>query len=75
MPAWGHYCPRCGLDPDDIKCVHTFIKGVIMTADEASHVRARYEIDRRFNPDHDTTSYRDGALLKSSASGAQGEKS
>ena len=51
-------CARCGdWYP---ACPHTGTHVYDGTDDEAARVRARYALGRRHNPDHDTTSYRDG---------------
>ena len=60
------FCRRCGRpythkDADDLgipHCVHLGTSSSSILLDEAMAIRARYELGRQFNPDHDSTSYR-----------------
>lgn len=65
----GLYCLRCGRDAAECVHLHLFrTDGTLMnvTADpnHAARISARYDIGKRFNPDHDTTSYSDETTTK-----------
>lgn len=57
---WGTYCVRCGEPAYSDKCVHPVGLHTEISRDEAQRIRARYALGKLHNPDHDTTSYRDG---------------
>ena len=59
MKETGLYCVRCGLRYYQARCVHTGTDEYL-DHDEAERIRARYQLGKQFNPDHDETSYRDG---------------
>ncbi|HEY1216720.1 MAG TPA: hypothetical protein VGE93_24105 [Bryobacteraceae bacterium] len=53
------YCARCGRAAWAL-CFHpVHLLREDITPDEAERIRARYALGKQFNPDHDTTSYRD----------------
>lgn len=58
----GWYCARCGVFSINSlgACVHPVTCIQIIKHDEAERIRARYALGKLHNPDHDTTSYRDG---------------
>lgn len=58
--AWASYCTRCGEHPFIGNCVHPLSLAKVISREEAERIRARYALGKRYNPDHDTTSYRDG---------------
>lgn len=51
----GKFCSRCGKRTE--MCPHPYILSRIMDPAHAVRIRARYEIGKAFNPDHDTTDY------------------
>lgn len=53
-------CGRCGCRYHSSLCPHTNTEVPDMSDEEADRVIARYALGKRFNPDHDQTSYRDG---------------
>lgn len=52
-------CDRCGSPYFSEQCVHINTANPDITVAEGNRMRARWAYGRRFNPDHDTTSYRD----------------
>lgn len=59
MTVWATRCRRCGERFFGTSCKHFGTPTTDMTHEEAERVKARYALGKRFNPDHDTTSYRD----------------
>lgn len=60
--AWAKYCARCGEEVWTSRCVHPIqcTADVTISVEEVERIRARYAWGKLYNPDHDTTSYRDG---------------
>lgn len=54
-PWMGMFCSRCGQHVLD--CPHPFQLRRLMHPEHAVRIRARYELGKAFNPDHDTTDY------------------
>lgn len=52
-------CTRCGEIFHSSKCPHNNTLDVTLSEEEAARIRARYAFGKLYNPDHDTTSYRD----------------
>lgn len=54
-PWLGAFCKRCGKRTET--CPHPYHTSALMHPELALRIRARYELGKAFNPDHDTTDY------------------
>jgi hypothetical protein len=52
-------CARCGLNFYGDRCAHANTERYNISDAHAARIRAAYSFGKRFNPDHDTTSYYD----------------